>query len=156
MSTRITATRLIRIDAAHRVPTHGSKCAGLHGHSYTVELTVSAPALGTGKETGMVADFSVLKRVLELCVDAPADHGLIIWEHDPWLPRLLQCEPSGSNVVLPNTAIGKAWVVPCVPTAENLALLWRTEMTQLLAIERPELEVVRVRVYETPNCWADA
>ena len=42
---RITCTRLLAWDAAHRIPRHESKCAALHGHRYTAEITCAAEAL---------------------------------------------------------------------------------------------------------------
>ena len=57
-------------DAAHCLPNYDGKCANLHGHTYTVEVTVA----GVPSElTGMVMDFNALKQV----VDAQLDR----WDH---------------------------------------------------------------------------
>lgn len=46
-------------EAAHRLPNvpEGHKCARLHGHSFSVRLTVSGPV---GKESGWVMDFATI------------------------------------------------------------------------------------------------
>lgn len=50
-------------EAAHRLPLpDGHKCARLHGHSYTAEVTVAGPQLDSA---GFVVDFAVLD---QLCV----------------------------------------------------------------------------------------
>src|SRR5262249_14498003 len=54
----VTCTRLLQFDAGHRVYQHEGKCANLHGHRYTAEITAQAEALD---KIGRVIDFSVLK-----------------------------------------------------------------------------------------------
>jgi 6-pyruvoyltetrahydropterin/6-carboxytetrahydropterin synthase len=63
--------RRFRFDAAHQLPRHPGKCRRLHGHSYELVVTVDGPVDG---DSGMVVDFSRLKRVVrERVVDA-LDH----------------------------------------------------------------------------------
>jgi 6-pyruvoyltetrahydropterin/6-carboxytetrahydropterin synthase len=47
-------------EAAHRLPNvpAGHKCARLHGHSFTVRVSVDGPV---GEQTGWVMDFAELK-----------------------------------------------------------------------------------------------
>lgn len=45
-------------EAAHRLVDYPGKCNRLHGHSWTVEMSVSGDKLDN---IGMVADFKVLK-----------------------------------------------------------------------------------------------
>jgi len=49
------------LECAHSIPElpQGHKCARLHGHSYRVEVHLSAKSLTV--ETGMVLDFGVVK-----------------------------------------------------------------------------------------------
>src|SRR5690606_25794000 len=42
------------------------------------------------------------------------------------------------------------------PTAENIARELLEKAQLLLKAENDFLQVLRVRIYETPNCWADA
>jgi 6-pyruvoyltetrahydropterin/6-carboxytetrahydropterin synthase len=57
-------TKEFTFEAAHRLPKVpvGHKCARLHGHSYQVELSLTA---AVNEETGMVVDFDDLRAVFE-------------------------------------------------------------------------------------------
>lgn len=55
-------------DAATALPGH-DRCAGLHGHTYKVEVMVTGEAKG-----GVVADFRDVKRSLRAAI-APYDHA---------------------------------------------------------------------------------
>lgn len=154
-------TREIGIDAAHRVTTHGSKCAHLHGHRYTVHVMVTGK-LGSKEETGMTIDFGFLKKLMMELIDEPADHGLILWRGDPWLATFApELEPipegetaSGESLVRYGP-FGKTWVIPCVPTAENLAALWFKLLWARVDQEtKGRCHVAKVVVCETPNCSA--
>lgn len=162
-------TREIGIDAAHRVTTHGSKCAHLHGHRYTVRVTVEG-GLGAGVEQGMTIDFGFLKTLMLELIDKRADHGMILWVDDPWMnvfaPRYrfdIDTRPWYGK--LPDGGIvfddrgsapfGKLWVIPCVPTAENLAALWFALLAgEVSKATEGRCRVVLVEVDETPNCSA--
>ena len=134
-----TITRHFRFDAGHRVLLHESKCRHLHGHDYHVELTVSAPELDS---LGRVIDFSVLKQIVGTWIDDNWDHNLLLNKDDPFCSMITLV----NNGRRPYLFIGN-------PTAENIAkeLFHRS---QVLLVET-EITVVNVRIYETPNCWAD-
>ena len=36
----LTITRKLEFDAGHRIPDHKSQCRNLHGHRYTLEITL--------------------------------------------------------------------------------------------------------------------
>ena len=57
--------------ASHLLPDHDGPCKNLHGHTWTVEIEVSAKNVGHG---GMVVDFADLKRELRRVV-AIFDHS---------------------------------------------------------------------------------
>jgi 6-pyruvoyltetrahydropterin/6-carboxytetrahydropterin synthase len=56
--------------AAHFLEEHPSHCGRLHGHNWTVGVTVAGDRLNTA---GMVVDFAVLKQVIQEAV-AVFDH----------------------------------------------------------------------------------
>lgn len=155
-------TREIGIDAGHRVTYHGSKCRNIHGHRYTIHATCAGPLFDEGEQQGMVLDFGFLKEEMMDVIDRPCDHGMIMWEDDPLVDtfagtsvvRLMNAN-MGALAVEHQGTIGKMYIVPFVPTAENLARHWY----QLLAdrvVERSEgkARLVEVKVWETPNCSA--
>lgn len=145
-----TATRQIGIDAAHRVPTHGSKCRNLHGHRYCIEATVHCQILNPeGEQKDMAIDFGFLKEVMMHRIDEPCDHGLMLWEQDPIVPTIL--EMMGDSLPQQKLAL-----LPFIPTAERLAQFWFHLMQNDVRIRSEGVaELFQLRVYETPNCWAD-
>jgi 6-pyruvoyltetrahydropterin/6-carboxytetrahydropterin synthase len=138
---KITATRRLRFDAGHRVLGHEGKCARPHGHGYEVEVT--AEGFDGLDVLGRVVDFSVLKGRLGSWLDAEWDHGFIVYERD-------------SDLLLGLSVIrgAKVYIAAWNPTAENIAAFLLGLAGVLLA--GTGVEVVRVRVDETPNCYAEA
>lgn len=141
-------TRRIEFDAGHRIPSHDSKCRHLHGHRYRLEVTVSGEVLPTrGKsDDGMVVDFGAIKELMVKHIHDAWDHKLLLWEYD-----------AAGAAMLPSTSDALGIVrLPVVPTAENLARL-AFDVLSPLVDERysGRLRVAKVRLYETPNCWAD-
>ncbi|HMC13297.1 MAG TPA: 6-carboxytetrahydropterin synthase QueD [Gallionellaceae bacterium] len=140
-------TRRLEFDAGHRIPNHASLCKHLHGHRYALEITLSGDIITTEgvSEQGMVMDFSDVKRIAkEQLVDA-WDHAFLVYRGDKDVLDFLGSIPGHKTVVL-----------DAVPTAENLALIafnilngaYRDTYGNHLRLER-------VRIFETPNNWAD-
>lgn len=136
----ITCTRAFGIDVGHRVMRHESKCANVHGHRYGIEVTCSAPSLD---EVGRVIDFSWVKEIVGEWLDDNLDHGFAHHPDDP-IGEMLRLK--GQKVYSMPSEYGE-------PTAENLAKLVGVTAGELLASKG--ITVTFVRVYETPNCWAD-
>lgn len=138
----IKMTRRLEFDAGHRVVGHQGKCRHLHGHRYVVEVTCTAPALD---ELGMVIDFGLIKSYLGGWLDGAWDHGMILWAEDP-LASIWHTLPD----------VHKMFRLPYNPTAENLAkYLAEVVWPQLGMTEADDLQLVSIRVGETPNCWAE-
>jgi 6-pyruvoyltetrahydropterin/6-carboxytetrahydropterin synthase len=72
-----TDARRMRLDvefyfaAAHRLPRYEGPCFRLHGHNYKFFVTVEGEV---DPRTGMIADFGVLKQVVQEQVLARVDH----------------------------------------------------------------------------------
>lgn len=162
MSEQFEITREIGIDMGHRVTYHGSKCRNLHGHRYTVYATCVGQLFASGEQEGMVLDFGFLKEEMMEQIDAPCDHGMCIWWQDPLLPDLIGTLDYAllkgvdrTRAALVKGKIGKMYIVPFVPTAENLAKHW-FELLAPRVIDRTQgqAKLKKVLVYETPNCSA--
>lgn len=139
----VSVTRILEFDAGHRVHGHESKCATLHGHRYKVEVEAEAPR---GFDSlGRIIDFSVLKERLGGWLDKNWDHTCLIWIGDHEVINALIRLPQYKPV----------WEAPWNPTAENMArhLLW-VVCPELF--RDTEIRVMRVTVWETPNCRAEA
>lgn len=143
-------TRRIEIDAAHRVPDHGSKCRSLHGHRYVIEATCQGTLHAAGEQKGMVLDFGFLKDAMVEVIHNPCDHGLILSEHDPLL-KMLREQPS----VWDTYGISKVVGVTDSPTAEVLARVWHAALEPLVEERSRGLAfLASLKVWETPNCFA--
>jgi 6-pyruvoyltetrahydropterin/6-carboxytetrahydropterin synthase len=137
----ISCTRRLHFDAAHRVMEHESKCKNLHGHRYVVEASFTANALDP---LGRVVDFGVIKERLGAWIDTYWDHNTILHEKD---------EVLGSHIA---AVTGQAvFYLPTNPTAENMvSYLLETVCPRLFTDSA--LHCTHVRLYETPNCFAEA
>ncbi|MDT3669534.1 MAG: 6-carboxytetrahydropterin synthase QueD [Aromatoleum sp.] len=141
-------TRRLEFDAGHRIPDHASQCRHLHGHRYAIEITLSGEIISAAGQAvnGMVMDFGEIKNIAKIHVVDAWDHAFLAYRHDKPVVDFLAGLPGHKTVIL-----------DVVPTAENLA----SEAFSILDSHYRDtfgnhLRLERVRLYETPNCWADA
>lgn len=141
-------TRRLEFDAGHRISTHNSQCRHLHGHRYVIEISLSGNIISDEgvPEQGMVLDFSAIKRIAKEVIVDKWDHAFLVYAGDKPVVDFLQSIEGHKTVIFDSQ-----------PTAENLAV----KAFQLLdrafeAAYGNRLRLEQVRLYETPNCWADA
>lgn len=141
-------TTRLEFDAGHRIPNHKSQCRNLHGHRYALEITLSGDIID-GKNTsedGMVMDFSDVKQIARSSVVDVWDHAFLVFKNDKTVLDFLNTLPNHKTVVFPS-----------VPTAENMAAeAFSILKSQYKDVYGNRLTLERVRLYETPNSWADA
>lgn len=140
-------TRRLEFDAGHRIPNHNSQCKHLHGHRYAIEITLSGDIITAAgvSEEGMVMDFSDVKHIAKERVVDVWDHAFLVYRGDKAVLDFLNTLPGHKTVVM-----------DVIPTAENLAKVafdllhdaYRDTFGNHLRLER-------VRLFETPNNWAD-
>ena len=138
----------LEFDAGHRIPDHKSQCRHLHGHRYAIEITLSGDIIRQDGDAanGMVMDFSDVKALAKQHVVDLWDHAFLVYSGDALVLDFLQTIPEHRTVVL-----------DCVPTAENLAAeAFRILDPVYRDLYGNHLRLQQVRLYETPNCWADA
>ena len=141
-------TRRLEFDAGHRIPDHASQCRHLHGHRYALEVTLSGSIIKAdgAPVNGMVMDFADVKRIANELVVSRWDHAFLAYRGDSIVIEFLASMPGHKTVVL-----------DVVPTAENLAAeAFRILEPAYHDVYGNNLRLERVRLYETPNCWADA
>lgn len=139
---KIICMRRLEFDAAHRVMLHESKCRHLHGHRYVVEAGfVARDGLDA---LGRVIDFGVIKERLGAWIDAHWDHTTILHELDRPLGEAISAQTGQSVYYLPSN-----------PTAENMADHLLQHVCPSLFADAA-VTCVRIRLYETPNCYVDA
>jgi len=141
-------TTRLEFDAGHRIPCHKSQCRNLHGHRYAIEITLSGDIIAQDNlsESGMVMDFSDVKRIARESVVDVWDHAFLVFKDDAEVLNFLNSMPNHKTVIFPT-----------VPTAENMAAeAFKILKSQYKDTYGNHLRLERVRLYETPNNWADA
>lgn len=141
-------TTRLEFDAGHRIPSHKSQCRNLHGHRYAMEITLSGDIIQSegSSEQGMVMDFSDVKTIAREQVVDKWDHAFLVYRGDTTVLGFLRSLPNHKTVIMDS-----------VPTAENMA----AEAFRILDASYRDsygnhLRLERVRLFETPNSWADA
>ncbi|HET6890240.1 MAG TPA: 6-carboxytetrahydropterin synthase QueD [Pyrinomonadaceae bacterium] len=138
----------LEFDSGHRIPHHESQCQHLHGHRYAIEITLSGDIIATegAPEQGMVMDFSEVKSIARKHLVEQWDHAFLVYRRDTPVVEFLNSLKQHKTVMLDS-----------VPTAENLSLeAFRVLAPAYANVYGNCLRLERVRLYETPNCWADA
>jgi 6-pyruvoyltetrahydropterin/6-carboxytetrahydropterin synthase len=130
----------------HRLMDYNGRCASLHGHNYRVcvELQGLYPSTPYIQESGLLVDFSVVKKALNDILD-PFDHAIMLRDDDPLGEFFYHQFHLGAYQEQ------RLLTFPWNPTAENFALFIREEMAKSFG----RLFQVKVRVYETTKCYAE-
>ena len=143
----LSITRRLEFDAGHRIPNHQGQCVNLHGHRYVLELTL-AGQMNThsgAAEEGMLMDFGQIKVLAQQHLVEKWDHAFLVYRGDQVIVDFLASLPAHKTVVL-----------DCVPTVENLAQLAYRILAPVFSLGfAKQLFLQRLRIYETPNCWAE-
>lgn len=143
----ISITRRLEFDSGHRIPNHDGQCRHLHGHRYAIEVTLTGSVADRpGKaDDGMVLDFGDIKRLTNQYVVEPWDHAFLVAKEDAGLVEYLNSIPNHKTVVMER-----------VPTVENLAsAAFKVLQPVFEKAFEGRLQLSSIRLYETPNCWAD-
>lgn len=139
----LSVTRRLEWDAIHRIPGHEGPCAAWHGHRYAAEVS----CVGEGLDVqGRIIDFGCIKDVLGGWLNARWDHTAILMRDDP--------DEATVAIATSNAARGRpVYWLDGPPTAENIAAELARIAQELLGPFG--IEVVRLRLWETPNCSAE-
>jgi 6-pyruvoyltetrahydropterin/6-carboxytetrahydropterin synthase len=143
----LTITRKLEFDAGHRIPDHKSQCRNLHGHRYTLEITLTGEVIDAdgNSDNGMIMDFSDVKALAKQHLVDVWDHAFIVYEKDDKVLDFLSSLPDHKTVVIDR-----------IPTVENLAQVAYT-ILKTVFIDRfgTGLRLHKLVLHETPNCWAE-
>lgn len=85
----ITATKIFTFCASHSLPGHDGLCKNLHGHTYTLEVTVRptnvtrARLVQEGSSEGMIIDFHDLTAIVRSRILDKLDHQYLneVFDH---------------------------------------------------------------------------
>jgi 6-pyruvoyltetrahydropterin/6-carboxytetrahydropterin synthase len=140
-------TRHLEFDAGHRIPNHNGQCRHLHGHRYQIEVTLGGPVVELVGESdeGMLMDFGHIKSIMQESLIDLWDHSFFVAKTDKVMVEFLAGIPGH-----------KTTLVDGVPTAENLAkIAFDILSPQFNLFYHGQVKLKQLRLYETPNCWAD-
>jgi len=124
----------VQFDASHRLLYYQGKCANLHGHRWKVEVWMEGEPDET---TGILIDYNAIKKVVD-----KYDHQILLNEADPLVACIRKFQP--------------VITTPGEPTSELLANLIREELEGLCRAQNSHATVTRIRVWESPGCYAEA
>ncbi|GGC02384.1 6-carboxytetrahydropterin synthase QueD [Oxalicibacterium flavum] len=143
----LTITRKLEFDAGHRIPDHKSQCRNLHGHRYTLEITLVGEVIDVegSSDNGMIMDFSDIKTLARQHLVDVWDHAFLVYEKDEKVREFLESIPGHKTVVIKR-----------IPTVENLAQT-AFEILNAAYVDRygTGLRLHKLVLHETPNCWAE-
>lgn len=143
----LTITRKLEFDAGHRIPDHKSQCRNLHGHRYTLEITLVGDIIRDegSSDQGMIMDFSDVKALAKQHLVDVWDHAFLVYAKDEKVKDFLHSLPGHKTVVIDS-----------IPTVENLA---QTAFNILKPAYHDRygtgLRLHKLVLHETPNCWAE-
>ena len=141
-------TTRMEFDSGHRIPNHKSSCKNLHGHRYAIEVTLKGDIIDQENDSdyGMVMDFKDAKELIRKTIVEPWDHAFLVYEKDLEVIHFLNSLKGHKTVILDK-----------VPTAENMALI-AFNLLKKVFVKTYQKDIIptRVRLFETPNNWADA
>lgn len=149
-NTSRTATKEFTFDAAHMLSGHNGLCKNLHGHTYRVEVTVKYSkqdeVIPDGPSEGMIIDFKKLKNRLNEDIFDKMDHSYIY--------NSLGGVDENAIADLCKTLGMKTYDMANRPTAENMAEYFLGMANT--SLQSLDVEVVSVRVWETPTSYAES
>lgn len=130
MKSKVYVTKRFGFEAAHHLPYYGGKCRSIHGHSYKLEVTISAERnfedrLSQSPYEHMVIDFSTLKAVVNAEVVNRYDH----------------------------TNLNEFFAMP---TAEGMVVKMFNDLNAVISATYGEngVKLEEVKLWETEDCFA--
>lgn len=140
---KIRISKKFTFDMAHALYGHKGLCQNIHGHTYTLCVTlIGTPVNAPGSpDDGMLLDFSLLKTIVHGRVISVYDHALVLNGNSPH--RQLQEIPENFEKVI---------YLEEQPTCENLVLRIADDLKQHLP---GEVSLHHLSLQETPTATAE-
>lgn len=124
----ISITKRFSFEAAHHLPYHDGKCRSVHGHNYKLEVEIEGEEAKSGPQTGMVIDFGLLSKIVE---------DTILFRHDHANLNNIYTNPTAENI------------------AHDIVSSLGPEIRKISEEEGRFIQLKKIRLYETDNCWVD-
>lgn len=125
---------------AHALFGHDGPCKNIHGHSYVLSVTLKGRPVKDpqGSKTGMVMDFTDLKKIVSDTITGTFDHALVLNKNTP--PGLY-AGLNGQKLIL----------VGFQPTCENLVLHFAEKLRKSFGTAK----LHHLRLEETSTSYAE-
>jgi 6-pyruvoyltetrahydropterin/6-carboxytetrahydropterin synthase len=143
-------SKSFEIESGHMLAKHPEKCRFPHGHTRKIEFVLEASTLDHNE---MVCDFKLVKDLMSEFLDG-FDHSICMNTNDLMYPQMK--EAYGDRVIAferidPTTEV----------MAETIFRECERRLREQMATKgqryfiRPDVKLVRVRVWETSSSWAE-
>lgn len=135
-------TKIFQFEMAHALPGYDGACRHIHGHTFTLEVTVRGRPLEQAghPKNGMVLDFKDLKSVVKTHFVDTFDHALA-------LPNTVAPEVLAAL----QSEFGRVVVLPAQPTCEYLIHLC---VQAIMPVLPSGVELWHIRLAETASSYA--
>jgi|ERR1051326_804645 6-pyruvoyltetrahydropterin/6-carboxytetrahydropterin synthase len=142
-SSVIRITKEFSFEMAHALYGYDGPCKNIHGHSYKLSVTVIGKTISDPEnhKSGMVMDFSELKKIIEENILKKFDHSLVLNENSPH-----------KTFVKKNILIGKTVMVNYQPTCENLLINFADIISKNLPVNT---KLHHLKLRETTTSFAE-
>ena len=141
---KIRITKRFTFETGHALFGHDGKCKNIHGHSYSLFVTVLGRPISesSNPKFGMVMDFSDLKKIVKEEIVNPYDHATVFNKNSPHLELANDLKKRGHKIVL----------VEYQPTSEMLVIDFAKKIKSLLP---KNIELYSLKLQETATCYAE-
>lgn len=139
----IRISKEFKFDMAHALLGYDGLCRNIHGHSYTLVVTVKGTPLDDKEspKNGMLIDFKDLKSIIREAIINQLDHALLVNRDTP-----------GELLDMLRKHYDKVVITDYQPTTENLIADIAGRVMRLLP---PHLDLFSLRLRETDSSYAE-
>jgi 6-pyruvoyltetrahydropterin/6-carboxytetrahydropterin synthase len=140
---RIRITKSFNFEMAHALQHYDGPCRHIHGHSYTLEVTLSGDPIidRTSPKLGMVVDFGDLKALVKEHIISKFDHALVL-------------QKGYEKTFFPGNhgEVTQLIITPFQPTSENLVVHFVSIIEALLPADT---KLERLMLRETATSYVE-
>jgi len=141
---KIRLTKIFHFDTGHALAGYDGKCRNVHGHSYTLEVTVIGTPIDDMNHVkfGMVIDFGDLKEIVKKHVIDDYDHALVLNKNTSYKEIGDFLIKGGHHILM----------VDFQPTGEMMI----QDMAQRIGKHLPDhIQLHHLKLYETGTSYAE-
>lgn len=140
----IRITKQFSFESGHALYGYDGKCKNVHGHSYSLEVTVIGKPItdAANPKYGMVIDFGDLKKIVKKEIEEVFDHAIVFNKNTPHAQLGATLKKEGHNVLL----------VDYQPTSEMMII----DFAKKIQTHLPEnIKLHSLKLRETATSFAE-